>query len=410
MRADGFGTGGAATGGTSRPRDVSGPGGQPRPISVSRLNSLIRETLEGSLPALWVAGEVAGWKRYPSGHCYFSLRDAGAQARCVMFRNEAQRLPADPDDGARVRAFGTASLYEKKGEFQFVVYELEARDAGGLWRIAFEKLRGKLEAEGLLAAERKRRLPAFPSTVGVVTSPVGAVLHDILHVLQRRAPWTRVIFCPTRVQGPGAAEELAAAIGRVGRHGLADVLIVGRGGGSVEDLWAFNEEVVARAIAASPIPVISAVGHEVDVTIADLVADSRAATPSAAAELAAPDGVALRRSAAALASRLQNSLRRDVSRRTARVDNLAQRLERGASAAVGARKHELRRLAAQLEALSPLAALARGFAVPQTVEGRILRQVAQFEPGELFRLRVVDGRVLCRVEDRQVDAETEDLA
>lgn len=367
--------------------------------TVSAVNALVREFLEGAFPPLWIAGEVTGWKRYPSGHCYFSLRDASAQLRCVMFRGDAQRLPTDPEEGMQVRALGTLTVYERRGDFQLVVREIEGEGAGGLWRLAFERLRARLDAEGLLAPERKRPLPRFPATVAVVTSPVGAALHDILTVLERRAPWTRVLISPARVQGEGAAEDIARALERVGRHGGADVVIVGRGGGSVEDLWAFNEEVVARAIAASPIPVVSAVGHEVDVTIADLVADLRAPTPSAAAEAVTPDGEALARQLEDRRIRLAAALRQRSAER--RGELLFQRtaLARAIRSAVRERRERLLRAAGKLEALSPLAALRRGYAVPLDEEGRVLRSVAGFTPGAGFRLRVVDGSVVCRVEE-----------
>src|SRR5690606_18450659 len=237
-------------------------------IRVSEINSMAREILETAFPSLWIAGEVSGWKRHTSGHCYFTLRDELAQLRCVMFRADAQRLPTMPEEGMEVRVLGTLTLYERRGDLQCVVRELEGVGAGGLWRLAFERLRARLEAEGLLDPARKRPIPRHPRTVGIVTSPVGAALHDILRVIERRAPWTRIVLCPAKVQGDGAAEEIARAIELFGQTRAADVLIVGRGGGSVEDLWAFNEEVVARAIAASPIPIVSAVGHEVDYTIA----------------------------------------------------------------------------------------------------------------------------------------------
>lgn len=367
-------------------------------ITVAQLNGLIRDLLQQAVPALWVSGEVSGWKRYPSGHCYFTLRDSEAQVRCVMFRGEASRLPADPEDGMEVVVFGAPGLYEKRGEFQLVVYELEARSAGGLWRIAFERLRDRLAAEGLLAPERKRPLPPFPETIGIVTSPAGAALHDILHVLRKRAPWTRVVFCPTKVQGDGAAEEIAAAIRRLDRSGLVDVMIVGRGGGSIEDLWAFNEEPVARAIAACTVPVISAVGHETDVTIADLVADVRAPTPSAAAERAVPDREAIAAALGQLRMRLEAAMRHAVRRRREALALAAGRLGEAARALVRSRRELVQRHAAQLHALSPLSALARGYAVPLAPDGRILRRTADFRRGDTFRLRVVDGRVDCRVE------------
>ncbi|HEV2131227.1 MAG TPA: exodeoxyribonuclease VII large subunit, partial [Longimicrobiaceae bacterium] len=263
--------------------------------SVSGVNAAAREVVEGVLPPLWVVGEVANFTRARSGHCYFSLRDSASQLRCVMWRDEARRLPTTPAEGMQVRTLGRLTIYEARGEFQLVVSELEGRGGDGLWKLAFERLRTHLASEGLTAPERKRSLPRCPACVGVVTSASGAALRDILAVLRRRAPWTRVVLSSCRVQGDGAAQEVAGAIRLFARAGCADVLIIGRGGGSVEDLWAFNEEIVARAIAESPIPTISAVGHETDITIADLVADLRAPTPSAAAEAAVADGAALRR-------------------------------------------------------------------------------------------------------------------
>ena len=260
--------------------------------SVAQVNAAMRELVEGVFPPLWVVGEVTGFTRARSGHCYFTLRDESAQLRCVMWRDEARRLPTAPAEGMQVRALGRLSFYETRGDFQLVVSDLEGR-GDGLWKLALERLRRKLEAEGLTALERKRPLPPHPAAIGVVTSASGAVLHDIATVVRRRAPWTRLVLSACRVQGEGAAGEIAAAVRLLSRARCADVLIVGRGGGSVEDLWAFNEEAVARAIADSPVPVISAVGHETDVTLADLVADLRAPTPSAAAEAAVPDGRAL---------------------------------------------------------------------------------------------------------------------
>lgn len=373
-------------------------GEAPEPVyTVAHANALARELLEGALPQLWIAGEVTGWKRYPSGHCYFSLRDARAQLSSVLFRSDARRLPADPENGMRVRALGRLTIYERRGDYQFVVRRLEAEDAGGLWRIAFERLRLKLEAAGLLAPERKRELPRHPRTVGIVTSPAGAALHDILHVIERRAPWTRVLFSPASVQGDGAAHEIARAIRRLSRSN-ADLLIVGRGGGSIEDLWSFNEEIVARAIAASPIPVISGVGHETDVTIADLVADFRAPTPSAAAERAVPDGAALEREVLALVSRLDGATRQRLARPSARLDVLADLLRGGVRETVRRPGERLRHAATKLEALSPLAAMRRGYAVPLTHAGKLLRRTAEFAAGDRFDLRVVDGHVDCRVE------------
>jgi exodeoxyribonuclease VII large subunit len=366
--------------------------------SVSHVNAAARELIEGAMPPLWVVGEVTNFTRARSGHCYFSLRDEDAQLRCVMWRDEARRLPTAPEEGMQVRALGRLTLYEARGEFQLGVSVLEGM-GDGLWKLAFDRLRAKLDGEGLTAPERKRPLPPMPACVGVVTSADGAALRDIVSVIRRRSPWTRIVLAGCRVQGDGAAEEVAMAIERFGRCGGVDVLIVGRGGGSVEDLWAFNEERVARAIAACPIPVISAVGHETDFTIADLVADLRAPTPSVAAEAAVPDAVSLRRRVAELGRCLFEATRERVG--TAREDLEDARTRLGASAvrSVQVRGERLRGAAAHLQALSPLATLARGFAVPIGADGRVMRSAEQFEPGAGFRLRVADGEVPCRVAD-----------
>ena len=382
----------------------AGEGDAPRTTySVSNLNRLVRELLDQSLPPLWVSGEVSNWKRAASGHCYFSLKDADAQVRCVLFASDARRLPTDPEEGMGVRAFGSVSLYEARGEYQLIVRELESSDAGGLWRLAFEKLRRKLEAEGLMDPARKRPLPRHPRRIGVVTSPVGAAVHDVIRVIEQRAPWCTVVLSPARVQGDGAELEIADAMARLAEHGGVDVIIVGRGGGSVEDLWAFNREEVARAIVASPVPVVSAVGHETDVTIADLVADRRVATPSVAAEQTVPDGAELRRQLRAAAQRIGSAAVRRLDAQRRRITDAGTALEAGIDALLERRARRLGRAMDKLEALSPLAALRRGYAVAQDADGRLLRRTADFEEIERFRLRVVDGRVDCTVEGTEPD-------
>ncbi|CAN5269507.1 hypothetical protein BH24GEM2_BH24GEM2_04630 [soil metagenome] len=364
--------------------------------TVSAVNAAARELVESLFPPMWVAGEVTNFTRARSGHCYFSLRDADSQLRCVMWRDEARRLPTGPAEGMQVRALGRLSLYEPRGEFQLVVSDLDAK-GDGLWKLAFDRLRIRLDTEGLLAPERKRPIPRQPRCVGLVTSASGAALRDVLAVIRRRAPWTEVVLSGCRVQGEGAAEEIAGAIRMFARARCADVLIVGRGGGSVEDLWAFNEEVVARALAESPVPTISAVGHETDFTIADLVADLRAPTPSAAAEAAVPERTVLRRAASELAVRL-------ASRMEGRLADLrdASDVERGALVDVmeslrKKRRDRLAALAGRLNALSPLGALARGFAVPLGSADQLLRSTRDFVPGASFQLRVADGIVPCEV-------------
>jgi exodeoxyribonuclease VII large subunit len=398
------------------------PREEPRTLTVSALNAYVKHMLESSIPSVWVEGEITGWKRYASGHCYFCVRDAGAQVSAVMFRADAQRLPLDPEEGMAVRVFGAVSLFEKRGDYQLIARRIDTTGGDGLWRLAFERLRLRLEQEGLLAAGRKRALPRHPRVVGIVTSPVGAVLHDILHVIRRRAPWTRVILSPARVQGEGAAVDVARALRLLQRSpARPDVIIVARGGGSMEDLWAFNEEAVARAIADSDVPVISAIGHEVDSTIADLVADQRAPTPSAAAELAVPDGAMLRDELAVARTRLARALRRYAAqrrdalewsrerllhrmqrltqRRRSQLESTSERLESRMQRLLAQRRATVARLGAQVDALSPLNALARGYAVPLGQDGHVLRRVSDFDPGAAFRLRVADGTVHCAVEE-----------
>ena len=392
---------------------VESPG--PKGWSVSQVNRAVRGLLEDSVEPLWVGGEIGSWTRSRAGHCYFSLKDDRAQLRAVMFSREANKLPTDPDEGTEVRAFGDLTLYEARGEYQMVVRKLEAEGAEGLWRKAFEELRKRLEAEGLLAPERKRRLPRYPRCVGVVTSPTGAALRDVISVMERRAPWSSVLLAGSRVQGEGSSSEVAAALRRLDASGRADVIIVGRGGGSLEDLWAFNEEPVARAISACVTPVVSAVGHEVDVTIADLVADARAPTPSAAAETVVPDGAALLDQLRRAPERLGRGLRRAGQRRREAVgDRLARlgramerrlvptrqavslgadRLERRMTTLATDRRARLGALSGRLEALSPLSTLARGYSVARTPDGGVLRSVDDLEPGTLFHLRVADGTV-----------------
>lgn len=414
---------------------------QPSPdvLTVSQVNRAVRNLLEREVPPLWVTGEVANWTKARSGHCYFTLKDDQSQLRCVVWRRDAVRLPLELEDGMKVRAFGTLTLYEGRGEFQFSVREVSGEEGEGLWRLAFERLRRTLEQEGLLDPSRRRTLPRFPRTVGVVTSLGGAALRDILSVIRRRAPWTRVVVRGARVQGEGAAAEVAGALRVLASSGLPDVIIVGRGGGSIEDLWAFNEEVVARAIVASPVPVISAVGHEVDVTIADLVADLRAPTPSAGAEAAVPDGDAivelLRRVRPRLArglrtgvearrlrlarqrDRLRSGTRHLIEPRRARLQRHRERILRVAATLSGPRRERVLRLgdaaaravrrlvegrrarmaelAGRVETLSPLSTLKRGYAVPLSPGGRLLRSAADLPEGERFSLRVADGRVAC---------------
>lgn len=294
--------------------------------TVSRLNAEARAVLEGSFPLLWVEGEISNLARPASGHWYFSLKDAGAQVRCAMFRQRNQLLRFKPQDGMHVLLRVRISLYEGRGEFQLIAEHMEEAGSGALQR-AFEMLKLRLQNEGLFDPARKRPLPRLPRRIGVITSPTGAAIRDILTVLSRRFPAIPVVIYPVPVQGTGAGEQIAAAIKRAGERAECDVLIVGRGGGSLEDLWAFNEEVVARAIHASPIPIVSAVGHEVDFTIADFVADMRAPTPSAAAELLSPDREEMRSQLLQQRIRLARSFQRQMRHKKQLLDALQKRLK-----------------------------------------------------------------------------------
>lgn len=315
-------------------------------LTVSRLNDAVEALLEDAFPLVWVEGEISNLAKPRSGHLYFTLKDDAAQVRCAMFRNRNILLRFRPSDGGQVLLRARVTLYTQRGEFQLVVEHMEESGEGALRR-RFEAIRDKLESEGLFTAERKRELPRFPRRIGVITSPTGAALRDILQVLGRRFPSIPVLVLPTPVQGEEAASQIARQLRDAGQRGECDVLIIGRGGGSLEDLWAFNEEIVARAIADCPIPVVSAVGHETDVTITDLVADVRAPTPSAAAEIASPDGAELGRRL----GRVQADLARSQQRR---LGHLAQRLD-WLERRVGAqhprrRLHDVRQRAEQLQA------------------------------------------------------------
>jgi len=367
--------------------------------SVAELTRRARSIVEAGLPAVWVKGEISGFKAYGSGHWYFTLRDKVAQLRCVMWLKDNQRLPAAPGDGLQVYAFGTPTVWEERGEFRLTVRHLLSTEAGGLWQVAFEKAKAALLRDGLLDPARKRAVPPFPRRIAVVTSADGAAFRDIVAVVERRWPGVELLLVPTRVQGEGADLEVCAALNLLSRIPKLDVAIVGRGGGAKEDLWTFNSERVARAVAAVPVPVISAVGHETDVTLCDLVADLRAPTPSAAAAAATPDRTELLGALDRLAGALTRALAAPTRHAGERLERVGDRLsgvmlrslERcGARVAAGA---------ARLDALSPLRVLERGYAVARTPDGKVLRRVAQFTPGSAFRLRLTDGEIPARVSD-----------
>lgn len=437
------------------------PAGQGEDIlSVSALNRLAREALESRFPLLWVGGEISNLRRPASGHLYFALKDESAQVDCVMFRSRAQLLPFRLQDGMRVEARALVTLYEARGSFQLNVEALRHAGVGALFE-AFARLRSKLEAEGLFAPERRLLLPRFPRRIGVVTSLQAAALRDVLAALARRAPHLPVVIYPTLVQGEEAAANIAEAIRAAANHGECDVLIVARGGGGIEDLWAFNEEIVARAIDACPVPVVTGIGHETDTTIADLVADCRAATPTAAAELASAGYFEAQSELSRLAAALRAGMRRHLQESMQRVDLLARRLmhpgERlgrlraetahlatrldavlrqrvGASAislqrlqarltlcrpdlrhaqrdldelgarlrtsaatSLSQRGSRLENLAASLGHLSPQAVLLRGYSLVRKADGSIVRASAQLATGDALRLTFGEGEADAQV-------------
>ncbi len=364
--------------------------------TVGEVTRRARAVIEAGLPPLWVRGEIAGFKAWRSGHWYFSLRDTTAQMRCVMFAKQNFRLPT-PSDGMQVFVFARPSMYEEKGEFQLTVMELLSTEQGGLWKLAFEKAKAALTKDGLLDPARKRRLPAFPRRIAVVTSPDGAALRDIQAVVGRRWPVAELIVVPAQVQGAKAEASVCSALNRIRRLPV-DVLVVARGGGSVEDLWAFNSERVARAVAAMPMPVISAIGHETDVTLCDLVADLRAPTPSAAAEAATPDRDEVLAQCGLIGQRLARALRIASRHVVERLDRTADRLSRCMDHRLEVSGARLTAYGARLDALSPLKVLARGYAVARDENGQVLKRVAQLPSGKEFRLRVTDGEVNGRVQ------------
>ena len=367
----------------------------PDPAEVSTLADLTaaaKEIVEGAFPMMWVRGEVTDFKQHRSGHWYFCLRDSAAQVRAVVWSRDRFRIPAPPDEGMQVLAFGRLTVYASRGEMQFTVTRLEA-EGDGLWRKKLELTRQKLEADGLLDPARKRQLPLFPRTVAVVTSPDGAALRDIIAVVQRRRAKVRLVVVPAKVQGDGAVKEIRRAIVRACQWGEADAIIVARGGGSREDLWTFNDEKLARTVAASPVPIISAVGHETDISLCDLVADVRAPTPSAAAEIVARSEEELVQMLSDLRTRMARTVswRVDGARNRHRAAGRA--LQHATAALTQRAKARVTALAGRLDALSPLSTLHRGYAVPRDLEGRTLREIAEFAPGMAFELLLRDGSV-----------------
>jgi exodeoxyribonuclease VII large subunit len=363
---------------------------------VSVLTQTARDVIEGAFIPLWVRGEISDFKSHRNGHWYFCLRDSAAQLRCVVWKRDQRGIPAAPDDGMQVAAFGRLTVYAARGEMQYAVTKLEA-EGDGLRRKALEITRARLDADGLLAPERKRPLPRFPRVIAVITSPDGAALHDIVAVVRRRAASVRIVVVPAAVQGEAAPDELCAALDQVNRWGGADLVIIGRGGGAREDLWAFNHEQVARAVAACHVPTISAVGHEVDFSICDLVADHRAPTPSAAAEAATISRTELEAELRKLSTRLSGSTRSIVRWNSDRLRHLGRDLASAGAAQVADRRASLETIAGRLHALSPLATLARGYSVARDPRGVTLTQTGSFADGMPFDLVVRDGVVPARV-------------
>ena len=394
-----------------------------RPYSISELTTQVKGLLEESLPACWVEGEISQYTHHGSGHRYFTLKDSSAQLSAVMFKWQASQLSFEPEQGMLALVYGHISVYERGGKYQFYATQIKPSGVGEL-ALAFEQLKIRLEAEGLFDANRKRPLPPYPKKVGVVTSPTGAAIRDVIQVLGRRAPGLQVVLCPARVQGEGAAPEIAKAIADLNQLDDIDILIVGRGGGAPEDLWAFNDEGVARAIYQSSKPVISAVGHEIDYTIADYVADYRAPTPSAAAEIVVGERNALRERVAEHRDRLQTAMDRRLGGLEERLrhcnpqrlltrlndrlqqhnlylDERRQDLFTALDWVLRTRTEAMRNAATRLDDLSPLTSLARGFAMAEkTTDGRLVRASADIQPGDKLKLRFRRGGAICSVEEK----------
>ena len=392
-------------------------------LSITQINEYIRSKMDTDalLNSIAVRGEISNYKVYPSGHHYFTLKDEGAALKCVMFKGNALRLRFRPDNGMKVIAMGKISVYPRDGAYQLYCSAMAMDGIGDLYA-AFEQLKKKLEAQGLFDPAHKKPLPKYPGTIGIVTSSAGAAVHDMLRILRKRYPLSRVRLLPVRVQGAEAPAEIAGAIRYANLHYLADLLIVGRGGGSIEDLWAFNDEQVAYAIYESDIPVISAVGHEPDVTISDFVADLRAATPSNAAELAVPDQDALRQTLDSMSSAMATALSRQLTaarrhyqllaahpalqspvnyleQRRKSLEILKNKLVSAQNQGISLRKQRYIAVTAKLDAMSPLKVLTRGYAMAQTEDGTVLRSVTQAHPGDQIQISVSDGKLSAAVTD-----------
>ena len=394
-------------------------------LSISQLNEYIRGKLDGDpmLGGVAVRGEISNYKVYPSGHHYFTLKDESSSLKCVMFKGNAMRLRFRPDNGVKVIAMGKITVYPRDGVYQLYCSAMAMDGIGDLYA-AFEQLKSKLAAQGLFDPAHKKPIPKYPGTIGIVTSSAGAAIHDMLRILRKRYPLTRVRLLPVRVQGAEAPGEIAAAIRYANYHRLADLLIVGRGGGSIEDLWAFNDERVAYAIYESEIPVISAVGHEPDVTISDYVADLRAATPSNAAELAVPDQDALLQNLDSMSMSMASGLTRQLKgarqhlevlskspalqsptgyldQKRQYLELLQNRLVSAQSRMVDRKKQQFVANVSKLDAMSPLKVLTRGYALAHTEEGTLLKSVSQVEAGDKIVVDLSDGKLTASVLEKE---------
>lgn len=363
-------------------------------FAVSEVNQYLKQLLESQseLHHIPVLGEISNFKRYQSGHCYFTLKDEKSALKCVMFKSSAAHLSFHPQNGEKVVALGSISVYERDGAYQLYVTAMRRQGVGDLMQ-AYEALKEKLTKEGLFDESRKKPLPRLPRAIGIITSPSGAAVHDIITVSRRRNKGVKLILYPVKVQGEEAAGEIVRAIDFFHRHHLADLLIVGRGGGSIEDLWAFNEEPVVRAIAASEIPIISAVGHETDFTLSDFAADARAATPSQAAEIAVIDVAAYRNGIAFYWDKAAKLLEKEIHEDAQLADSLQQELVQAMAAELDAKKHRLSLMAAKLSALSPLTVLSRGYSITTTAGHRAVQGVSDVSVGDTIRTTVADGTI-----------------
>ena len=392
-------------------------------LSITQINEYIRNKMDGDsfLNNVAVLGEISNYKVYPSGHHYFTLKDEGAALKCVMFKGSAIRLRFRPENGMKVIAMGKISVYPRDGAYQLYCAAM-AMDGIGDLHAAFEQLKAKLGAEGLFDPQHKKALPQYPGTIGIITSSAGAAIHDMLRILRKRYPLTRVRLLPVRVQGVEAPGEIAAAIRYANQHKLADLLIVGRGGGSIEDLWAFNDERVAYAIYESKIPIISAVGHEPDVTISDFVADLRAATPSNAAELAVLDQEALRQTLDSMLESMSYSLTRQLKNARRHLNTLSassallspdaylrqrreslngtiNRLVAAQNRSISLKKQRFVALTSKLDAMSPLKVLTRGYAMTQMEDGSLLKSIRSVAVGDSVMVSLQDGCLTAKVSD-----------